>query len=142
MITFRRFDHERDLPEIRRWWAGHGALEVPVEILPDGWVAESAGVAIAASFLYVAAGKIAVIEWTTTNPSVASGPDKVVAVKGLYEKLESEARDAGCRAVISFVDPDSWERRTMVKMGYVTSQGRPHVLFAKSLLFEHTGGTV
>ncbi len=143
MIQFRRYSPEADYPTLCRWWAGHGVMPTPAEILPDGWIAHNEGEELAVSFLYAHAGRIGVIEWTTTNPATALLRDKLAAVKGLYERLEAEARALGCLAVISFVDPDSWERRTMAKMGYVTSSdAKAHLLFAKSLRFEHAGGVV
>jgi hypothetical protein len=124
-----------DYTTLEKWWRGHNAVPVHRAILPpDGWIAHACGVEIAASFLYVAVGRIAVIEFTTTNPQCALSRDLVEAVRGLYERLEIAAREAGCVAVISFVDPDSWERRTMAKMGYTTSaDAKPHLMFAKPL---------
>lgn len=145
MILFRPYDPATDYPTLQTWWRGHGALDVPEDFLPDGWIAHEDGAELAASFFYLHAGqsgRIGVIEWTTSNPKA---PPRLVlpAIRGLYERLEIAAREAGAKAVISFVDPDSWERRTMAKMGYVTSgDAKPHLLFAKSLRFQHAGGVV
>lgn len=136
MIQFRKIDLSADYPTLEKWWRGHRVPVVDKVLLPpDGWMAHAGGVELAASFLYVLKGKIAIIEFTTTNPSVAFGRDKVAAVGGLYERLEIAARAEGCGAVISFVNPNSWERRTMEKMGYATgADEQPHILFGKPLI--------
>lgn len=135
MITYRKIEIEVEYPKLCSWWKDHGALAVPQEILPpDAWIAESGGVEIAASFLYVAKGNIAVIEWTTTNPRCAYSRDLVEAVKGLYAKLEEEAKAEGCAMVLSFVKPNGSEQRIMAKAGYVTSTDDVgHRLYAKPL---------
>ena len=132
-MKFRPIDLERDYPTLEKWWLGHNALPVPRAILPRGWIAEEAGVEIAASFLYMDPGKIGVIEWTTTNPACAFSRDIVFAVKGLYAHLEEQAKSEGCIAIISFVKPKSSEERIMSKLGYATSQDCGHRLFAKPL---------
>lgn len=135
MIQFRRISLEHDYPTLEAWWKGHGAVAAPKCILPpDGWMAHAGGVEIAASFLYIMKGQIGVLEFTTTNPRCALSRDLVEAVKGLYERLEIEARKEGCFCLISFVAPNSWEHRTMAKMGYTTSADeKPHLMFAKPL---------
>jgi hypothetical protein len=135
MIKYRPFEPEVDYPKLKSWWDRHNALGFPMVALPDGWVAYSAGVDMAMSFLYFHRNKIGVIELTTTNPQCAFSRDIVEAVKGLYEKLEAIAKDAGCLAVLSFVRPGSWEERAMVKMGYATSTPDPgHKTYAKPLI--------
>lgn len=142
-MNFRPYAEETDYPILQSWWSGHHSLDVPREILPRGWVAVASGVDVAASFLYMDPKFIGVIEWTTTNPECAFSADLVRAVRGLYEHLEATAKEAGCQSVISFVNPNSWERRTMAKMGYLTSgDAIPHLMFAKSLKFKHPGGFI
>lgn len=134
MINFRPVEIEKDYPTLQQWWKGHNALEVPREILPRGWIAQEGSCELAASFLYVAEGKIAVIEWTTTNPKCSFSRDLIFAVKGLFSLLESVAREEGCAAVISFVKPNGSEQRIVSKMGYVTSTDDVgHRLYAKPL---------
>ena len=134
MISFRKVDLEKDYPTLLGWWKGHNALAVPSEILPDGWVASAAGIDVAASFLYFHAGKIGVIEWTTTNPKCAFSRDLVMAVRGLFNHLEATAAEAGCLCVISFVKPNGSEQRIVEKSGYVTSvPDCGHRLYAKPL---------
>jgi hypothetical protein len=137
MISIRQLNPEKDLAVVQAWWRLRSAPQLPGEILPRGWIASGAGVDLAASFLYLVEGKIGVIEWTTTNPRVAVGPDVVAAVKSLYEHLENVAWDAGCPVVISFVDPGSWEHRTMAKRGYAEAGGA-HVMLMKP--FGRKGG--
>lgn len=117
---------------LESWWAGHGSLPVPRLILPRGWIAEENGVKIAASFLYVAEGKLAVIEWTTTNPECALSPALVAAVKGLYQHLEDAAQAEGCVAMISFVELDRSEERILKRMGYInTPDSKMHRMLTK-----------
>lgn len=131
-MNFRPIDLEKDYPTLEAWWKGHGSAPVPKYILPRGWIAEASGIQIAASFLYVAEGKIAVIEWTTTNPKCAMGPDLVNGVKGLYQHLEDHASANGCVAMISFVEPERSEERILKRMGYLhTPDSKPHRMLAK-----------
>lgn len=134
MIEFRPIDLDRDYPTLESWWKGHGTAAVHRFILPRGWLAFSAGVEIAASFLYVADGKIAVIEWTTTNPACAFSRGLVEAVKGLYAKLEEVAQSEGCVAMLSFVEPNKSEDRILRRMGYAYSPNdRMHRIVAKPI---------
>lgn len=130
MISIRQLNPETDLAVVQAWWRLRLAPEIPAAVLPRGWIASATGVDLAASFLYLAEGKIGVIEWTTTNPRAALGPDVVEAVKALYVHLENVAWDAGCPIVISFVEPGSWEHRTLEKRGYATAGGA-HLMVAK-----------
>lgn len=135
MITFRPIDIENDYPTLEAWWFGHNSLPVPKLFLPRGWIAESCGIKMAASFLYMDPKLIGVIEWTTTNPRCALSRDLVEAVRGLYSKLEEEAKASGCLAIISFVKPKSSEERIMAKMGFATSaDDTGHRMFAKPLV--------
>lgn len=134
MIEFRPISLDKDYPTLCDWWAGHNAASVHRYILPRGWIAHSAGVEIAASFLYVADGKIAVVEWTTTNPKCAASRDLVAAVKGLYAHLESVAKAEGCVAMLSFVEPNKSEERILIRMGYAYSPNdRMHRVVAKPI---------
>lgn len=134
MIHFRPFEKAKDYRTYEAWCKGHDSIPWPEIVLPRGWVAHSAGIDIACSFLYMDPGKIGVVELTTTNPACAMSRDLVEAVKGLYLKLEEVARNSGCLVVISFVKPRSSEERIMSKMGYGTSDDDTgHRLFAKPL---------
>lgn len=139
MISIRQLKPESDLAVVQAWWRLRSAPEIPSSVLPRGWIASSAGVDLAVSFLYLAEGKIGVIEWTTTNPRVAAGPDVVEAVKALYDHLENEAWDAQCPIVLSFVAPESWEHRTLAKRGY-SNAGAEHIMVVKP--FDRKGGKV
>lgn len=137
MITYRKIDLDAEYPKLSDWWAGHRSLPVPRAMFAgaEGWMAESAGVEIAASFLYlVVGGRSAILEWTSTNPRCAASRDTVAAVKGLYEHLEERARGHGCVAIFSFVKPNSFEERAMVRVGYFTTPDDPgHRVYCKNL---------
>lgn len=135
MITFRPFEPEKDFPMLQSWWKRHGVQEVPKLLLVRGWIAEGAGLAIAASFLYLDPKNIAMIEWTTTNPQCSFSRDSLEAVKGLYRTLEAAAKEAGCLAIFSLVKPNGSEQRIMSKMGYAASSDDVgHLLYAKPLI--------
>jgi len=133
-VHFVPIELERDYPMLCKWWSGHKANPPAKIILPRGWVAAGSGLPIAACFLYVAEGKIAVIEYMTTNPQVAHSRELWITVCALYDYLEKVAKDEGCQAIISFVKPNSSEQRIMVRMGYATSDDDPgHKLYGKPL---------
>lgn len=134
MITFRPYQPE-DYATLLGWWAGHKALPVPEILLPRGWFALADGVEAAASFIYIAEGKIAVIEWTTTNPACSGFRTPLLAVKGLFNFLEEQAKEAGCLMVLSFVKPNGSEEHILKREGWATSQDDPgHRLFAKPIV--------
>ncbi|GEM_PF-1878256 len=135
MISFRPFSLEKDYPTLVRWWERRGTPVMPEIVIPDGVVAHSAGLDIAMSFLYFHRGKIGVIELTTTNPACAFSKDLVVAWTGVYKALYDVAREAGCKAIVSFVEPDSGEERILQKLGYVCSpDSKPHRMLAIPVL--------
>ena len=138
-VTFVPVDLDRDYPMFEKWWAGHKSLAVPKLILPRGWIAVGSGVPIAVSFLYVVEGKIAVIEWTTSNPQCAFSHELIYAVHGLYEYLEQKAAEEKCVAILSFVAPNSHADRIMQRMGYVcTPDSQPHKMVSKPVVPKET----
>lgn len=138
MILFRPIDLDRDYDTLLKWWKGHGVPHIPQVILPRGWMAHSAGVEIAASFLYIVESKLAMIEWTTTNPQMCTSRDLVAAVRGLYEHLEAAATAEKCLAMLSMVAPNTGEERIMTKMGYTpqSSMEKLHRMFAKPIILK------
>ena len=136
-ISYRPFDPEKDYETLLSWWKGHNALPWGKALLPRGLIASGSGIDIAVSFLYLTPDLVSVIELTTTNPQLASGRDRLMAVKGLFEMLERESRAAGCKAIISFTKPNGSEEHILKKMGYATSTDDPgHRMFAKPLVNE------
>src|ERR1700722_11316006 len=135
MITYQPIDLDRDYSTLLGWWKDHGKLHVPRVILPRGWMAVASGVELAASFLYVVEGKLAMIIYTTTNPRCCWSRDMLEGVKGLYAHLESVATAEGCLAMLSMVAPNTGQERIMTKMGYGTSDDDVgHRIFAKPIL--------
>ena len=117
-----------------KWWADHKSNPPPKIILPRGWIACGSGLPMAVCFLYVAEGKIGVLEFMTTNPRVAFSKDLWIAVCALYKFVEEQAAAANCQAIISFVKPNSSEERIMKRTGWATSNDDPgHILYAKPL---------
>ncbi len=133
-FTIRPVSLEDDYPKLVKWWTAHKALVMPAYVFPQGWCIEAGGVEIAMSFLYLdVGGKFAVIEWLTTNPSVAFSRTLVEAVKALVAHIENVARAQGCAFIISFIAPNSGEERLMKRIGYQTSEGPGHRTYAKPL---------
>lgn len=134
-MTIRQVNLETDYPTLVKWWQGHKAPVMPRHVFPQGWVVGAAGVEIAMSFLYLdVGGTFAVIEWLTTNPSVAFSRSLVEAVKTLVAHIEEVARAQGCKFIISFIAPNSGEERLMKRIGYVTSPDKVwHKTYAKPL---------
>lgn len=117
-----------------KWIAGHKAIPMPHYVFPQGWIVGDGTVDIAMSFLYMdVGGRFAVIEFLTTNPQVAMSKSLVLGVKTLVSHIERVAIDQGCRFIISFVAPGTGEEHLMAKLGYETSPGPSHRLYAKPL---------
>lgn len=137
MSTIRPIDLDTDLPMLRKWWDGHKALPCPEAFLPQGFIISSGGVDIAASFLYLdVGGRLAMIEYLTTNPSIAFSRFLVEDIKALISHIEGVARAQGCVGIISMVAPGTGEDRLMKRIGYIQADGPAHIMFAK-----HIGGT-
>ena len=133
-VSFVSVDLERDYSMFCSWWADHKAVPVPKIILPTGWIACGSGLPMAVCFLYAVEGKIAVLEFMTTNPRVAFSKDLWIAVCALYKHVEEQAKAEGCVSIISFVKPNSSEERILKRMDYATSEDDPgHKLYAKPL---------
>ena len=65
---------------------------------------------IAAGFLYLdASGKMAMVEYLTTNPAFSFTKRTVKAWHLLLEHIEKLAKEQGCSAIISMVAPGSSE---------------------------------
>lgn len=134
MFTIRPAKLETDYQTLVKWWEAHKALPMPEYVFPQGWVVSGGGVDIAMAFLYLdVGGKFAVIEWLTTNPSVAYSKSLVNGVRALIDHIETQAKVKGCAFIISFVAPGTGEERLLSKVGYSTSAGPSHRLYAKPL---------
>jgi hypothetical protein len=126
---------DADYPMLQKWWDGHNSLPVPQHILPRGWVLASGPVDVVAAFLMLdVGGKFAVIEFLTTNPSVAFSRTLVQDVRTLIAHIEQRAMEQGCTWMMSFVAPGTGEERLMVRLGYQTSEGPAHRIYAKALM--------
>jgi len=139
MSTIRAIDLETDLPMLRKWWELHKAVPCPEAFLPQGFIVSAGGVDVAAAFLYLdVGGKLAMIEYLTTNPSVAFSRYLVEDVKQLITHVESVALAQGCTGIISMVAPGTGEYRLMQRMGYLPPDdgAKPHVMFGKRLVKE------
>ena len=141
MSQIRPIDLATDLAILRKWWDGHGALSVPENLLAQGCICTSGGVDICAAFYYMdVSGRIAVIEWLTTNPSVAFSRYLVDDVRRLIAHIEAlayaqcdKAGSKGC-TILSFVAPGTGEERLWKSIGYTTSEGPSHRIYAKTTI--------
>ena len=139
MSTIRELDLANDLPMLRKWWELHKAVPCPESFLPQGFLISAGGVDVAAAFLYMdVGGKLAMIEYLTTNPSVAFSRYLVEDVKALIAHVEAVAVKQGCTGIISMVAPETGEFRLMQRMGYLPPDvgAKPHVMFCKRLVKE------
>jgi hypothetical protein len=127
------YDEVRDYEEICKWWRLHKALPVPRIILPRGWIAVGSGLPMCVCFLYMDPGKLAMLEYMTTNPQIALSRELLSAVKALYVYMEDRAAEAGCVAILSMVKPGTSEERILLKTGWATSDQDPHKMYAKPL---------
>lgn len=141
MSTIRAIDLETDLPMLRKWWELHKAVPCPESFLPQGYLISAGGVDVAAAFLYLdAGGKLAMIEYLTTNPTVAFSRYLVEDVRALIRHVEEQAIAQGCTGIISMVAPGTGEDRLMQRMGYLPPDAgaKPHVMFCKRLVKEES----
>ena len=133
-MNIRRLIPEQDFPTLKEWWVKHGAIPVPEAFLPWGFMAVDGADEIAAGFLYLdASGKMAMVEYLTTNPAFSFTKRTVKAWHLLLEHIEKLAKEQGCSAIISMVAPGSSEERIMGRLGYETSEGTAHKMYGKRL---------
>lgn len=136
MTQIRPIDLTTDLPMLRKWWEGHGAIACPEAFLPQGYLISAGGVDVAAAFLYLdVGGKLAMVEYLTTNPSVSFSRYMVQDVKMLLLHIEGIAKAHGCTGIISMVAPGTGEDRLMRRMGFLPpAENEPaHIMFCKKL---------
>jgi hypothetical protein len=106
-------------------------------MLPQGYLISAGGVDIAAAFLYLdVGGKIAVVEYLTTNPSICFSRYLVEDIKALIAHIEDIASARGSITILSFVAPGTGEERLLQRLGYQTSEGPAHRIYAKALIKE------
>lgn len=132
-MEIRAFNLDDDFMLVATWMDRHRANIIMPELLPRGWIAVEAGVPIAVSFLYIGDGKVALIEYTTTNPDFSGSRQSLRAVKALWEHLEAIAVEEGCMAAFTLVKPGSFEEHEFTRKGYQTDVNAPHLLYAKVL---------
>lgn len=139
MSSIRPIDLEQDYPLLVKWWEGHKATVLPKHIVPRGWLIACGGVDTAAAFLLVdVAGTWSMIEFLTTNPSVAFSRFLVEDVRKLIGYIEGVARAQGCTFIGSFVVPGTGEERLFLRLGYQAEDGPPHKAYYKPLTPEET----
>lgn len=139
MHTVRPIVFPDDLPLLNAWWAGHGAIPCPESFLPQGWIVSAGGVDVAAAFLYLdVGGKIAAIEYLTTNPTIAFSRYLVDDVRRLVWHIEGEAHKRGATSILSFVKPNTGEERLYRRLGFTTDDGPPHKIWGKRITKEGT----
>lgn len=133
MSTIRQYV-AADYDTLAKWWVGHKAVVMPKHVIPQGWVIVSGPVEVAMAFLMLdVGGTHAVVEYLTTNPAVAYSRSLRDDVRQLIAHIEDRARAQGCGWIMSFVAPNTGEERLMKQIGYETSEGPSHRIYAKSL---------
>lgn len=137
-MKIRPINLDQDYPMISEWWKARDAGVMPKGVfLPaEGFIVEEGGVAMAASWLFVAPGTqkgIGVIEFTTTNPKCGLSKILLAGAKALYAHLEKVAVTKGCGSILSFVAPGRSEQHIMDRIGYTNCGGPPHLIYGKAL---------
>jgi len=133
-MNLRLIDRKKDYAEISSWWTKRGLASVPLACLPSLGVIVEHGVGIAAGWCYVdQGGRIAVIDFITTNPSVAMGRTTNDAISHIIGFFEANAKDEQIPCILSFVAKDTGLHRFMVRNGFTDNVSSPHILLSKSL---------
>lgn len=118
-------------PTLSAWWAGHGWQPVILEVLPRcGVLVESdEGEPMAAAFLYMENSGVGVswMEWTVTNPALASR-QAYLAVVMLVQAAREVAKALDYGVVITTARQDSLVR-VLERNGFaVTDRGMTHLI--------------
>jgi len=133
-LNLRLIDLNKEYAEISSWWTKRGLSPIPLACLPSLGVIVEHGCGIAVGWCYIdQGGKIAVIDFITTNPSVAMGRTTNDAISHIIGFFEANAKQEGIPCVLSFVAKDTGLHRLMVKNGWHDSNSQPHILLTKSL---------
>lgn len=130
----RVFQPETDYAVIESWWAARSLPHVPRDILPAHGAVASAGVDVAMGFCYFdTGGKIGVVDFVSTNPSVGASSTTLEAIAHLMGYFEEVAVRRGCPNLMSFVAHNTGLHRLMVKSGWMDPQAAPHVYLLKKV---------
>ena len=129
------FSLKEHYPIVTSWWSGRQLPSIPVCILPDNGIIVEGGDTsfLAAGWMYLEeTGRLAVIDWITTNPEantlMARG-----AVQMILDFFSKSAKERGCPNIMSFVAKDTGLHRLMVKDGWTDQQSEPHVMLFKTV---------
>jgi hypothetical protein len=133
-MKIRAYVAETDYPLLASWWQRRGLPAVPQQLLPEfGAFAHVGNIDVAAGFVYFEEkGRVAVVDWISTNPTVASGPTTLEAVAHLIRFFEDAAKNRGCANVFSFVAQNTGLHRLMVRAGWQDPKSVPHIVLFKS----------
>ena len=133
-MNLRLIDLNKDYAEISSWWTRRGLSPVPLACLPSLGVIVEHGCGIAAGWCYIdQGGRIAVIDFITTNPGVAIGPTTTEAIDHIIGFFEANAKDEQIPCILSFVAKDTGLHRFMVRNGWTDNVSSPHILLSKTL---------
>lgn len=95
-MEIRKFK-ESDYEMLKSWYLKRGLTPLSLDMLPSvGFIVED----IAASFMYIADGKLALLEGSISNPSI----DKSIrteALSAIFKCLLAEAKEMGLKRAYS-----------------------------------------
>ena len=135
-MIIRPFEMDKDYDLVCGWWAKRGLPAVPKVILgiARGVIAMGGKQDIAAGWMYFDETlTIGVVDWITTNPTMALSPTLTDGIGRILSFFEYAAKDKGVHNLFSFVAKDTGLHRQMVKTGWQDPQSEPHIYLFKPI---------
>jgi hypothetical protein len=100
-MKIRKFNLEKDYPEVVGWWKKQGWPVVTKNMLSKyGFMVEHKGKNIAASWGYATGSNIFIMEWTIGNPEV-DYRERKDAIYMLIETISNWAKVNGAEAILT-----------------------------------------
>lgn len=126
--SYTRIFTEADHSMLSEWWKDHGWPTIPLSFLPKlGIVVYVNFIPCAIGFLYTTNSDIAIMEWIVTNKK-ASAFDRSSALDTLIEELTHRAKEAGFKAVMTFLRHPRLMDRVAGHGFLKTDEGMTHYL--------------
>lgn len=127
-MEVRKVDLEKDYDEIASWWKSQGWPVLPKEVLSSsGFIAEEAGVKLAATWMFPTNCPIYIMEWTVGNPD-APWNIRSEALRAVTDGACEWAKKDGAAQVFTMTKNDRFIDK-LGEFGFnVTENGMTHLV--------------
>ena len=111
MVSYRKFDFNRDYDTILSWWEKHcGFAPKPDHLSQNGIIVEANGMPICAGFLYQTDSAICVFEFVVCNPDAPKSA-REEGLKALITAIQCSAYAMGYKLIYTSINIQAYIRK-------------------------------